>query len=130
MSRYADLLSFRQPLLDNFYGEPLQIVPWVEGDVLAGAADPAAPPFAVVGILDVPTKVDRVEGAASVVGARSDLVSPVPRVDFAATQFPPNHLPQEGWRVVALERAGQPQYRVSSVEPDGLGRIICALIAI
>jgi hypothetical protein len=130
VSTYRDLLVLRQPLLDGFYGEQLLVTPWTSGDVFAGGPDPTIAPFTVIGILDIPTKVERVEGAAGVTGARSDIVQPAPRVDFAASVFAARQTPQADWRLTAIERPGAPVLKIVAAEPDGLGRILCPLLQV
>jgi hypothetical protein len=130
VSNYRDMLVQRQPMLDGFYGEQLLITPWTSGDVFAGGPDATIAPFTVVGILDIPTKVERVEGAAGVTGARSDIVQPSPRVDFAECVFGPGQSPQADWRITATKRPGAPVLKIVAPEPDGLGRIICPLLQV
>lgn len=132
MARYTEILALRQPLLDDFYGEQLQIVPWIVGDVLAGGPDPSQPAFIVVGILDAPTRVERVEGAAGVIGARSDVTACAPQVDFAESVFgPAAPQPLENWRITAIERDGSPTFRIIGLpRPDGVGRLVCSLLKV
>jgi hypothetical protein len=50
--------------------------------------------------------------------------------DFAASALEMNvaPIPKEGWRLLAIEQAGEPIYVIKSVEPDGLGRIVLSII--
>lgn len=130
MASYRDLCAARQPLLDGHFGEQVLVMPWLAGDVFAGGPDPSLPQFTAVGVLDLPTKIQRVEGAAGVTGARSDLIQPDPQVDFAASVFDAGLTPQKGWRIAATSRAGEPVFKIVAVEPDGLGRIVCALLQV
>ena len=130
MTSYRDLCAARQPLLDGHFGEQVRVSPWLAGDVFSGGPDPGFPEFDVVGILDLPTKIQRVEGASGVTGSRADLIQPDPSADFAATVFGAGLTPQKDWRLTATSRPGAPVFKIVAVEPDGIGRVICKLIQV
>jgi len=128
MTAYARRLAARQPRMDREFGERVTIKPWLAGDMLAGAPDPATPSYELFGILDIPTRIQRVQGSAAVTGARADTIMQAVKFDFAASALGERPMPKEGWRLQAAEQAGEPVYVVKSVEPDGLGRVELSLI--
>ncbi|MCW2319238.1 hypothetical protein M2322_004807 [Rhodoblastus acidophilus] len=132
MSRFGDQLKARQPLLDRRYGDLVTIIPWLAGDMLAGGPDPATPAYELFGILDIPTKIQRVQGASGVIGSRADTLAQAAQFDFAVSALASdkgvNPTPKEGWRLQPVEPAGAPVYSIKSVEPDGLGRIVCSIL--
>jgi hypothetical protein len=114
--------------LDNTFGEPIELQPMLPGDFSAGVVDPANPFFSVIGILDAPDKVTRVEGAAAISGNASDLVAAAPSADFAASLFPSaGPMPAVGWRIQATTRATRNLFKIVGVKFDGVSRIVCQL---
>lgn len=126
MSQFSDAFSARQNLLDNRFGEVLEIRRAVEGEFTRGAAIASDPPVIVVGILDVPTEVFRANGPLD--AAKSELLLERPVVDFAANLFSEIlAAPQEGDEIVAVSRDGSPRFRVLDAKPDGVSRLVCQL---
>ncbi len=115
--------------LDDAFGEPIELLPMIPGDFSAGAPDPDIQPFTVIGILDAPDKVTRVEGAAAISGNASDLVAAMPSVDFAASLFPDaGPAPKAGWRISATTRAARNLFKiVGDPKFDGVSRLVCQL---
>ena len=129
MSRFLTQFAAKQGLLDNQYGEPLEVRHILAGEFIAGAADPARPAFRVVGVLDTPDVI--VQGAGTMDGAKSELVASHPTVDFAVSAFTDTHpRPVKGTVIVAVDRPGAPHYRILSVLPDGGIRLVCQLAEI
>jgi hypothetical protein len=126
MSVFADAFVARQGSLDSAFGEPLLIAPQVAGEFTAGGDDPANPPFAAVGVLDVEGVV--VDDAGLKTGARSEVAMLKPSADFALSQFGPGRpQPVKGARITATSRAGAPRFVVLDALPDGVGRLTCQL---
>ncbi|MBY6239812.1 hypothetical protein [Methylosinus sp. Sm6] len=128
MSLFRDAFAAADADFDDNFGEPLQIIPVVVGEFLRNAT-PATPPLDVVGILDLPTDILAVGRERD--GARSEVIVQTPFAEFALQHFGPGApLPKEGDEIVAPSRPGAPRYRVLSVKPDGVSRIICQLAAL
>jgi hypothetical protein len=128
MSRFRDAFVAADADLDGAFGEALQIVPVVVGEFLRNAT-PAAAPYDVVGILDLPTDILAVGRDRD--AARSEVIVQTPSAEFALQQFgPAKPAPKEGDEIVASLRPGAPRYRVLSVKPDGVSRIVCQLAAL
>lgn len=126
MSRFAAAFVARMPSLDAAYSELLLITPQLAGEFTAAGADPANPAFNATGVLDVAGLV--VDDAGIKTGARSEVETTNPVVDFALTQFGPGRpQPVKGWLITATSRPGSPSYAVLDALPDGVGRLVCQL---
>lgn len=126
MSAFADLFVARQPALDDAFGEPILVTHRLAGQFVAGAADPDNPAFTAIGVLDVEGVI--VDDAGLKTGARSEVETLKPVVDFAFAQFGPGRLaPVKGTILTATDRTGAPQFEVVSRLPDGVGRVVFQL---
>lgn len=128
MSDFHARFAAAMPVLDNRFGEPLEIIPWVVGDFSSGGADPANPAFIVTGVLDTPVKtMSPTDGPRT---NRKDVVMDSPSADFSRTAFAGRAFPQAGWRIRAISRPGAPSFKIASPAGEGGVRVSFTLVAL
>lgn len=126
MSAFRDAFQAAAPRLDKAFGERLEIRRAAAGEFMRLTAQPECPPAIVVGILDLPTDAYRPKGDSD--GSRSDVLAMKPTAEFRDTLFGGElDAPKKGDEIVALDRAGEPRFRVLDAKPDGLSHIVCQL---
>jgi hypothetical protein len=124
MSLFRNLASTSFMGLDAVFGEAIELRRVAAGEFVRSSDDDGV--FMVTGVLDIPSEDVRGFGGSD--GATSEVVAQKPTVEFAASIFEGDvPTPQEGDEITATDRQNTPRYRVLSVKPDGVSRIVCQL---
>lgn len=112
------------------FGTRLRVLPQREGKVVVGGADPSRPVYEVRGVLDHTVTPALPQGSGSRDGNMSTLSAPDPRATISKAALGSNEPPGKGDLIQALDRAGQPLYRVSNVLPLGTTDLIFILTVV
>lgn len=106
---------------DSMFAERVRIVAWVDG-----REDPDRPPREIVAPI-----IEEDRDTQNLAGDRSDTFSANIRTGGAVLKPDPVAYPdlniRAGDTVIALDRPSEPQWRVSSIDPPGNGRLIINL---
>lgn len=130
MSIFAGIWAAAAPNLFAVYGEPIEIRHVLASEFTGGGIlNPDIPPFTVTGVLDVEDKV--LHGFGERDGAKSEIVVSQPTVDFQVSVFGDlRPRPVSGTIIVAVSRAGQPQFVVRDVRADEAAILTCMIASL
>lgn len=130
-SLFDDLWASAQPAFDGPMGEPVLVTPQVTktraSRYVAGGADPANPAFTVVGIYRSEVVPTRVMGSGANSHENADVLVGKTTMDFDAAQFTAATRPVEDWHITLTTRPGAPAFRIASIKPDEVARVVCVL---
>jgi hypothetical protein len=123
-SRFAGLETKMSASVDYMYGEALTLEPRAGGEY-ATTADPDRDGFEFVGVVDFKPHL----GAQG--GSKMNNFVPVAgdelhvSIKLAALPADRASWPKQGDTIILTERPDEPNLKISIVEPDGLGRLVC-----
>lgn len=125
-SKFADLF---EPLvsaaIDDIYGEPTRIFRMVKNQIFAASASGDAP-IDVIGVIDVNPVTVTAQDEGSYDGMQPQLAGEKYHVSYDLSLFTvPGTQPVQGSEIEATTRSEIPRLRVTRVDPDGIGRIVC-----
>lgn len=130
---FAELEEIVSETVDDHHGENTRIVPKVSGQYFSSSADGSRPPFDVIGVVDFNPVVARPKDQGQYDGYQPGLTGDRIIVSYTATRFdaPGKHPPADNYEIhlLAAGRQGM-KLRVTRVDPDGLGRLICVCVKI
>jgi hypothetical protein len=127
MTHFSQAWAARQPELDRIFAETIRLVPMRAGGYAAGASDPDRIERQVPAIITETPQ--RMRAVGNSVGRDFDRM-----VVMAGTVASINQamlgadLPRIGDLVVAIDRPDAPSFEVTTVESDGLARILLSLV--
>ncbi|WP_378952078.1 hypothetical protein [Mesorhizobium sp. ANAO-SY3R2] len=131
ISEFADLEKLVSEAVDDVMGEPTRIVRKVKGEFLSRSADGSRAPLDVDGVVDFnpvlakPMDMGQYDGYQPTTAADRIHVSYSEQVFADGKSAWPKD--QDEIHLLAPERAGQ-ALRVTRVDPDGLGRLVCVCV--
>lgn len=110
--------------VDYVYAEGTRITPMVRGEVFASAESGDA--IEVPGVIDINPMTIRVQDQSGFDGFMPSFAGEKVHVSYDLSRFQNSAMvPKQDWHITAIERPGMPKYRVTRVDPDGIGRIVC-----
>lgn len=116
--------------IKNAFGTRLRILPQISGKVVVRGSDPSRPAYEVRGVLDTNVTPALPQGSGSRDGNMSTVSAPDPRATISREAMGSNEPPGKGDLIQALDRPGQPLYRVSNVIPLGTTDLIFVLTVV
>jgi hypothetical protein len=127
VTKFLQAWVSRQPELDRIFAETIRLVPMRAGGYAAGSPDPdrIEREFPAI-ITETPQRMRAVENSVgrdfdrTVVMA--DTIASIDQATLGAD------LPKVGDLVVAIDRSDTPSFEVTTVESDGLARILLSLV--
>ena len=127
MTHFSQAWAARQPELDRIFSETIRLVPMRAGGYAAGGPDPGRIERQVQAIIT--EKPQRMRAVENSVGrdfdrmvVMADTVASIDQATLAA------NLPKAGDLVIAIDRPGTPSFEITTVESDGLSRILLSLV--
>ena len=125
-SLFSRLEQKTSAAVDRVYGEETRIVPMTRGAVFASKENSDAQVITVLGVIDINPVAIRVQDQSGFDGLMPSFAGEKIHVSYDLSRFQnAADVPQKDWLIVASERAEMPKYRVTRVDPDGIGRIVC-----
>jgi hypothetical protein len=127
MTHFSQTWVARQPELDRVFGETIRLVPMEAGGYTAGISDPDRAERQIPAIMtEAPRRMRMVENSVGRDFERTVVMADtVASIDQA--QLGPE-LPKVGDLVVAIDRPDTPSFEVTTVESDGLARVLLSLV--
>ncbi len=126
-SLFSDLEKRVSEAVDGLYGEAVCIEPRKAGRQLASAEDLSRPPTETWGVVDFnpvvakPKDMGQYDGYQPTVSADRIIIS------FDDDKLPADTAPNDWIRLLDPDRKGL-TFRIVRMDPDGLGRIVCACV--
>jgi hypothetical protein len=127
MTHFSQAWAARQPELDRIFAETIRIVPMRAGGYATGGPDPDRIERQIPAIMtEAPRRMRMVENSVgrdfdrTVVMA--DTVASIDQANLGA------ELPKVGDLVIAVDRSDTPSFEVTTVESDGLARVLLSLV--
>ncbi|KAB0269061.1 hypothetical protein [Microvirga brassicacearum] len=108
--------------VDDLFGEEIYVEPRADGEFVKGTADPLRVAFSTVGVVDFSPKTMKTRYGGRNDADASELVGELLHISIREVNLPTTIKP--GDRVQMLSRPLEPVAAVTTVEPDGLGRVI------
>ena len=127
--KFAGAWASRQAQLDCTFAETIRLIPMLTGGYAALVIDPDRAERLLPAIItEIPQRKHMDENA---VGRDFNPAMVVAQTTASIDQTRLNgELPKEGDRVMALDRPAQPTFEITTVESDGLARILLSLVRI
>ena len=127
MTHFSQTWAARQPELDRVFAETIRLVPTRAGGYAVGGPDPDRIEREFPAILtEAPRRMRMVENS---IGRDFDrtvvMADTVASIDQAKLE---GELPKVGDLVIAIDRPDAPSFEVTTVESDGLARILLSLV--
>jgi hypothetical protein len=125
-TRFAALEARVSSRVDNMYGEPVRVQPRAVED-FGTESDPDRPAYEATGVADFNPKIVQMKGVGRHDGDYADIEGGAVHVSFHESKLPPdrNRWPKQGDLLVLVDRTTDRAFRVVTVEPDGIGRMVC-----
>jgi hypothetical protein len=127
MMHFSQAWAARQSELDRVFAETIRLVPMRAGGYAAGGPDPDRIERQVPAIIT--EKPQRMRAVENSVGrdfdrmvVMADTVASIDQTKLVAD------LPKAGDLVIAIDRPDTPSFEVTTVESDGLARILLSLV--
>lgn len=133
-SSFAADFAACSPDFDDEFGEPVVLIPQTKGKAGGNAyfkrpADETATGTPLVAIFTDETAIDRVLGSGANTHENVDVLTAKSSFEFDHSLFAshggPNPDPLEGWLIQAITQPRSPRYVITTVEPDGVSRLLC-----
>jgi hypothetical protein len=127
MTHFSQAWVARQPELDRIFAETIRLVPMRAGGYATGGPDPDRVERQIPAIItEAPRRMHTAENSVgrdfdrTVVMA--DTTASIDQAKLGA------ELPKVGDLVIAIDRPDAPSFEVTTVESDGLARILLSLV--
>jgi len=129
VSFFSGAWAARQHRLDQIFAETIRLIPMLTGGYAAPVIDPDRAERLLPAIItEIPQRKHMDENA---IGRDFNPAMVVAQTIASIDQTRLNgELPKEGDRVMALDRPAQPTFEITTVESDGLARILLSLVRI
>jgi hypothetical protein len=127
MTHFSQAWAARQPELDRVFAETIRVVPMRAGGYATGTSDPDRIERQIRAIItETPQRMRAVENSMGRDFDRmvvmADTVASIDQATLGAD------LPKAGDLVIAIDRSDTPSFEVTTVESDGLARILLSLV--
>jgi hypothetical protein len=127
MTHFSQAWTARQPELDRVFAETIRLAPMRAGGYAAGGPDPDRIEREFSAIITEPPR--RMRAVENSMGRDFDrmvvMADTVASIDQAKLE---GELPKVGDLVIAIDRSDTPSFEVTTVESDGLARILLSLV--
>jgi len=128
MSIFSELEKLVSDAVDTTMGEPTRILRRKKGEFFAGSEDTSLPPLDIVGVFDFSPVVATVQDKSQYDGFQPSIAAGKVHVSYDIHRFssPAQH-PRQNDEIIATLPApiGAVRLRITRVDPDYLGRLIC-----
>lgn len=115
--------------VDAVHGERTRISPRLKSEFVRGGLDANRPVREVLGVIDLNPVTIRAREQSEYDGYRPEVDGEKVHVSYTMARLgTPPVMPQDGDLIEALDRPGVPKYRITIVEADGLGRVLCRCV--
>jgi hypothetical protein len=127
MTHFSQAWAARQPELDRIFAETIRLVPMRAGGYTAGIPDPDRIERQVPAVItETPRRMRTVENSIGRDFDRTVVVADtIASIDQASLGA---ELPKVGDLVIAIDRSDTPSFEITTVESDGLARILLSLV--
>ena len=116
--------------VDQLFAERTLIYRQDAGKFFASAENTSEPTIEVVGIIDFNPVAVVAQDRGQYDGFQPVVEGSRIHVSYELDKFPSmDYWPQQNSIIVAPDRPGQPKFKISRVDPDGIGRVICVCLA-
>jgi hypothetical protein len=127
MKHFSQAWVARQPELDRIFAETIRLVPMRAGGYAAGSLDPDRIERELPAIItETPQRMRAVKNSVGRDFDRmvimADTVASIDQAKLGA------YLPKAGDLLVAIDRSDTPSFEITTVESDGLARILLSLV--
>jgi hypothetical protein len=123
-SLFAELERLVSAAVDETYAEATRIEPKAKSQYFAGSADSERTPITLVGVCDFDPVTLVAQDTGKYDGMRPAVAGDKLHVSYDEALFP-TWRPQAGDVIVLTERADEPSLRISRVDRDRFGRLVC-----
>lgn len=128
-SVFAELEEDLSVELDDVYAEETQIIRQTRGKYFASSAAAAVPEDLVRGIIDLNPLVIQIQDKSQYDGMQPNVVGSKVHVSYDTSLFASrDKWPKQDDVIKALEMDGQPEYKITRADPDGVGRVLCICV--
>jgi hypothetical protein len=127
VSVFAQLEERASAAVDHVYAERVRIDrKLMRKSAFEAAADDNRTSITVLGVVDINPKTIELADKSEYDGMGAQIRGESVHVSFDLSRFETDDdRPAQGDRLIAEDRSPAPAYRVTRVDPDGLGRIVC-----
>lgn len=124
--RFSRLETRVSSRVDSMYGEPLRIQPKAVGEFVS-VNDSDRPAYDAFGVIDFEPKVVQMKGVGRHDGDYADVEGGAIHISIHESKLPTARAqwPRQGDTITLTDRTVDNTFQVASVEPDGIGRMIC-----
>lgn len=129
MTVFSELEEDLSVELDVMYAERTQILRQTKGEYFASSVAAPDPADLVVGIIDLNPLVVTVQDQSQYDGMQPLLAGIKVHISYDLSVFADRSAwPVQNDLIKALDMEGQPEYKITRAEPDGVGRILCVCV--
>lgn len=126
MSQFAEYETIISAAVDNAFGDPVTITPMAKGE-LSHSADGTRAIRTVTGIVDFNPRAILPKGKEQYDAFQPNLMGEKAHVSFDENLFSDDApKPRTGDQLSGTLKSGAFKFEIAVIEPDGLGRIVCA----
>lgn len=128
-SLFAELEELVSEAVDTVMGEPTRIDRRKKSGRFSSSADGEAASITVVGVVDFNPVIADPKDKGQYDGYQPNLAGDKLHVSYATSSFASaEEYPTQDDHIVLTARSGCPSHRISRVDHDGLGRLVCVCV--
>jgi len=128
-SPFAELENLISEAVDSVMGEPTRIDRRRKSGRFSSSADDDRDSVTVTGVVDFNPVIADPKDKGQYDGFQPNLSGDKLHVSYAESSFASSdEYPTQDDTIVLTARSGQPSFRISRVDPDGLGRMVCVCV--
>ncbi|TVR06634.1 MAG: hypothetical protein EA385_15050 [Salinarimonadaceae bacterium] len=126
---FAQLESAASVVVDSLHAETTRLIPRVAGEFVAGGADASRVERDIQGIVDFNPEIARAKEKRQYDGHRPEVDGEKVHISYRVPALGlPATWPRAKDHIRAEDRPGKPVFQVVTVEPDGIGRLVCRCV--
>ncbi|MCO5144543.1 MAG: hypothetical protein M9895_00040 [Aquamicrobium sp.] len=128
-SSFAELENLISEAVDSVMGEPTRIDRRRKSGRFSSSADDDRDSVTVTGVVDFNPVIADPKDKGQYDGFQPNLSGDKLHVSYAESSFASSdEHPTQDDTIVLIGRPGQPSFRISRVDHDGLGRMVCVCV--